>query len=145
MNIDMNLKESIKIILKEETEKKPKVFNYKKYTLILSKDPCDIFRHFNTEELHGLNYKKCLSHKNTKDSAYIAGLTNISPKTKKHFLFLNLNRLGKDKEKMGLIMHETMHLSLELHKHNVNKKEEEIITWAENEAYKIYDLIEKIK
>ena len=42
-------------------------------------------------------------------------------------------------------MHETMHLSLELHKHNVNKKEEEIITWAEKEAYKIYDLIENLK
>ena len=25
------------------------------------------------------------------------------------------------------------------------KKEEEIITWAENEAYKIYDLIENLK
>ena len=86
-----------------------------------------------------------MSHKNTKENAYIAGLTNISPKTKKDFLFLNLNRLGKGKEKMGLIMHETMHLSLELHKHNVNKKEEEIITWAENEAYKIYDLIENLK
>jgi hypothetical protein len=141
----MNLQESIRRILKEETEKKPKVFNYKKYTLILSKDPCDIFRHFKVEDLHGLNYKKCLSHKNTKENAYIAGLTNISPKTKKDFLFLNLNRLGKGKEKMGLIMHETMHLSLELHKHNVNKKEEEIITWAENEAYKIYDLIENLK
>ncbi len=141
----MNLKEYIRKLLKEETEKKPKVFKNKKYTLILSKDPCDIFRYFKVNELHGLNYKKCLTHKNTKENAYIAGLTNISPKTKKHFLFLNLNRLGKDKEKMGLIMHETMHLSLELHKHNVNKKEEEIITWAENEAYKIYDLIEKIK
>ena len=140
----MNLQENIRRILKEETEKKPKVFNYKKYTLILSKDPCDIFRHFKVEELHGLNYQKCLSHKNTKESAYIAGLTNKTPKTEKDFLYLNLNRLGKDKEKMGLIMHETMHLSLELHKHDVNKKEEEIITWAEKEAYKIYDIIKEL-
>jgi hypothetical protein len=139
-----NLQESIRRILKEETEKKPKVFNYKKYTLILSKNPCDIFTHFKVEDLHGLNYKKCLSHKNTKESAYIAGLTNKTPKTEKDFLYLNLNRLGKDKEKMGLIMHETMHLSLELHKHDVNKKEEEIITWAEKEAYKIYDIIKEL-
>jgi len=121
-----------------------KVFNYKKYTLILSKNPCDIFTHFKVEDLHGLNYQKCLSHKNTKEDAYIAGLANKTPKTKKDFLFLNLNRLGKDKEKMGLIMHETMHLSLGLHKHDVNKKEEEIITWAEKEAYKIYDIIKKL-
>ena len=32
-----------------------KVFNYKNYTLILSKNPCDIFTHFKVEDLHGLN------------------------------------------------------------------------------------------
>jgi hypothetical protein len=142
----MNLQESIRRILREETEvkKQPsiKVYNYKKYTLILSKNPCDIFTHFKVKDLHGLNYQKCLSSKNTKDNAYIAGLTNLSPKTKKHFLFLNTSRLGKGKERMGLIMHETMHLSLELHKHDVRHKEEDIITWAENEAYKIYDILE---
>ena len=144
----MNLQESIRRILREETGNKKdssvKVFNYKNYTLILSKNPCDIFTHFKVEDLHGLNYQKCLKHKNTKENSYIAGLTNKSPRTKKDFLFLNLNRLGKGKEKMGLIMHETMHLSLELHKHDVNKKEEEIITWAEKEAYKIYGIIKKL-
>jgi len=143
----MNLQEQISKIQSMMGKKKDssvKVFNYKNYTLILSKNPCDIFTHFKVEDLHGLNYQKCLKHKNTKESAYIAGLTNKSPKTKKDFLFLNLNRLGKDEEKMGLIMHETMHLSLELHKHDVNKKEEEIITWAEKEAYKIYDIIKKL-
>lgn len=140
------LQEHIRKVLREETEveKQPsiKVYNYKKYTLILSKNPCDIFTHFKVKDLHGLNYQKCLSFKNTKDNAYIAGLTNLSPKTKKHFLFLNTSRLGKGKERMGLIMHETMHLSLELHKHDVRHKEEDIITWAENEAYKIYDILE---
>ncbi len=144
----MNLQEHIRRVLREEMGNKKdspvKVFNYKNYTLILSKNPCDIFTHFKVEDLHGLNYKKCLRYKNTKESAYIAGLTNKTPKTEKDFLFLNLNRLGKDKEKMGLIMHETMHLSLELHKHDIIKKEEEIITWAENEAYKIYDIIKKL-
>ena len=143
-NINMNLQESIRRILREEVNKNPKVINYKKYTLILSNNPCDVFKHFKVENLHGLNYKKCLAYKNTKENAYIAGLTNISPKTKKPFLFLNTSRLGKGKEKIGLIMHETMHLSLELHKHNVKRKEEEIITWAENEAYKIYDIIENL-
>ena len=144
----MNLQENIRRILREEMGNKKdssvKVFNYKKYTLILSKNPCDIFTHFKVEDLHGLNYQKCLRYKNTKEDAYIAGLANKTPKTKKDFLFLNLNRLGKDEEKMGLIMHETMHLSLELHKHDVNKKEEEIITWAEKEAYKIYNIIKNL-
>ena len=144
----MNLQEHIRRILREETGNKKdssvKVFNYKNYTLILSKNPCDIFTHFKVEDLHGLNYQKCLRYKNTKEDAYFAGLTNKTPKTEKDFLYLNLNRLGKGKENMGLIMHETMHLSLELHKHDVNKKEEEIITWAEKEAYKIYDIIKEL-
>lgn len=143
----MNLQENIsriKEVMSKKKESSLKVYNYKKYTLILSKNPCDIFTHFKVDDLHGLNYQKCLSYKNTKESAYIAGLSNISPKTKKEFLFLNLNRLGKGKEKMGLIMHETMHLSLEIHKHDIKNKEEEIITWAEKEDYKIYDIIEKL-
>jgi hypothetical protein len=142
----MNLQEQIsrmKSMMNESKKSSVKEFKYKNYTLLLSKNPCDIFTYFDVEDLHGLNYKKCLSHKNTKESAYISGLMNVIPETKKLFLFLNINRLGKGKEKMGLIMHETMHLSLEIHKHDVEKKEEEIITWAENEAYKIYDILEK--
>jgi hypothetical protein len=142
----MNLQEQIsrmKSMMNESKKSSVKEFKYKNYTLLLSKNPCDIFTYFDVEDLHGLNYKKCLSHKNTKESAYISGLMNVIPETKKLFLFLNINRLGKGKEKMGLIMHETMHLSLEIHKHDVEKKEEEIITWGENEAYKIYDILEK--
>ena len=118
---EINRIKSMMGLINENKKSSIKEFKYKNYTLLLSKNPCDIFTYFDVEDLHGLNYKKCLSHKNTKESAYIAGLTNIIPKTKKHFLFLNLNRLGKDKEKMGLIMHETMHLSLEIHKHDVEK------------------------
>ena len=143
----MKLQEQISRIQSMMDKKKDssvKVFNYKNYTLILSKNPCDVFTHFKVEDLHGLNYQKCLRYKNTKEDAYFAGFTNKTPKTEKDFLYLNLNRLGKGKEQMGLIMHETMHLSLELHKHDVNKKEEEIITWAEKEAYKIYDIIKEL-
>ncbi len=129
--------------MEEKKKSTIKDFKFKGYTLILSNNPCDIFEYFNVEKLHGLDYKKCLSYKNTKDDAYIAGLTNYIPKSKKIFLFLNINRLGKGKERMGLIMHETMHLSLQIHKHDVKKKEEEIITWAQEEAEKIYDIIEK--
>ena len=54
----MSLKEHIRRVLREETGKKKdssvKVFNYKNYTLILSKNPCDIFTHFKVEDLQGL-------------------------------------------------------------------------------------------
>ena len=126
----MNLQEQISRIQEMMEDKKKssiKVHKFKDYTLILSKNPCDIFTYFDTEKLHGLNYKSCLSHKNTKDNSYIAGLTNIIPDTKKMFLFLNTSRLGKDDQRMGLIMHETMHLSLLVHKHNVKKKKKKLL------------------
>jgi hypothetical protein len=37
---------------------------------------------------------------------------------------------------MGLIFHELMHQSLWLHNYDIDK-EEEIITWAEEESYKV--------
>jgi hypothetical protein len=37
---------------------------------------------------------------------------------------------------MALIFHEAMHLSLEMHNHDVNEQEEQIISWAEAEANK---------
>ena len=57
----MNLQENIQRIREMMGNKKDssvKVFNYKNYTLILSKNPCDIFTHFKVKDLHGLNYQK---------------------------------------------------------------------------------------
>ena len=42
---------------------------------------------------------------------------------------------------MSLIFHEAMHLSLDIHNYDVMNKEEEIISYAEAEANKIFDLI----
>ena len=47
------------------------------YILLLSHDPCDLFRYFDTENLHGLNLKDCEEYKNTPDDSYIAGMCNI--------------------------------------------------------------------
>ena len=41
-----------------------------------------------------------------------------------------------------MVMHEMMHLSLDLHGNNLSQ-EEEIITWAELESYKIFELVNK--
>lgn len=118
-----------------------RVYDFKHYQLILSDKPCDIFKHFGVDELHGLNLKDCQAYNNTNKDAYIAGLCNLIPNTDKMFIFLNTSRMNNCKEKMALIFHEAMHLSLEIHNHDINKKEEEIISWAEAEAIKIFDLI----
>ena len=118
-----------------------KIHEFKHYQLILSDKPCDIFEHFGVNELHGLSLKDCQAYKNTNKDAYIAGLCNFVPGTNKMFIFLNTSRMNNCKEKMALIFHEAMHLSLEMHNHDVNEKEEEIISFAEAEAIKIYDLI----
>jgi hypothetical protein len=42
---------------------------------------------------------------------------------------------------MGLIMHEMMHHSLWRHGYLVENREEDIITWAEEESYEVYKII----
>jgi hypothetical protein len=111
------------------------------YQLILSYNACDIFTYFGVDELHGLSLKECKAYNNTNEDAYIAGLCNFIPESKKMFIFLNTSRMNSCKEKMALIFHEAMHLSLEMHNHDVNEQEEQIISLAESEANKIFDLI----
>ena len=117
-----------------------RVYNFK-YELILSDNPCDIFTYFGVDDLYGLSLKECKAYNNTNEDAYIAGLCNLIPNTDKMFIFLNTSRMNNCKEKMALIFHEAMHLSLEMHNHDVNEQEEQIISWAEAEANKIFDLI----
>ena len=116
-------------------------YDFEYYQLILSDKPCDIFTYFGVDDLHGLTLKDCKAYNNTKEDAYIAGLCNFIPDTDKMFIFLNTSRMNNCKEKMALIFHEAMHLSLEMHNHDVNEQEEQIISWAEAEANKIFYLI----
>ena len=118
-----------------------RIYDFKHYQLIISDKTCDIFKHFGIDELHGLSLKDCQAYNNTNEDAYIAGLCNLIPATSKLFIFLNTSRMNNCKEKMALIFHEAMHLSLEIHNHDVNEKAEQIISWAEAEAIKIFDLI----
>jgi hypothetical protein len=117
------------------------------YTLLLSRNPCDLFTYYNVEEMHGLNAIDCAAHKNTTEDAYMAGLSNFVPKESgeytdddPRFVFINLSRCTDSLSTFGLIMHELMHQSFALHKYDVNK-EEEIITWAEEESYELFKLI----
>jgi len=128
-----------------------KKYKFKTYTLLMSYNPCDIFTYYNVVEMHGLNLVDCMKHKNNTQQAYIAGWCNYIPKPKKDykegdpkFLFINLSRCGDDIEAFGLIMHELMHQSFDIYNEDISK-EEDIITWAEEEAYKVFKLVKKAK
>ena len=113
-----------------------KVITMDKYDLLLSHDPCEIFKHYNVDEMHGLNFQDCNNYNNTTQSAYFAGWCNIIPNSDRNYVFINLSRCNTDIETFGLIMHELMHMSFDLH-----TDEQELITWAENESYEIYNII----
>ena len=63
------------------------IFKFTLYTLILSYSPCDVFKHFNVTEMHGLNLVDCEKYINTNKDAYIAGFCNVSPIDGKQFDF----------------------------------------------------------
>jgi hypothetical protein len=122
------------------------------YTLLLSYNPCDLFTHFNVTEMHGLSLAECEAHSNTTEIAYIAGLCNYVPKLSgdyskdnENFVFINLSRCTDDIHTMGLVMHEMMHLSGEKFNGCWDSDEENMITFAEEEAYKVVEIIKGLK
>jgi hypothetical protein len=112
--------------------------DYQRYTLLIGDCPCDVFKYFNVNEMHGLRLDECEAYDNTADDAYIAGLCNYSPIDDKVFVFINLTRCRDDISLTATIMHEMMHLS---YKTFVIFNEEEFITFAENETYKAIRII----
>lgn len=121
------------------------------YVLLLSYDPCDIFRYYNVEAMHGLSMVECQKHVNNTEQAYIAGWTNYAPKDSgeytsfdNKFVFINLSRCTDDVRTMGLIMHEMMHLSLLINGNYIEEDEELIISWAEEESYEVYKLVKPL-
>lgn len=115
------------------------------YLLLLSYNPCDVFTYFNVEEMHGLSLKECQEYNNTPKDAYIAGWSNFVPKesgkytqSDPRFLFINLSRCTDSISTFGLIMHELIHQSFNMH-----KDEEDIITWAELESYEVFKLVKE--
>lgn len=113
---------------------------FPEFTFILGKSS-DVFDFFGVEEMHGLKKSECYDRP---DDSYIAGLCNVYPNDhSKIFLFINEMRLGNGYKDVLLIMHETTHLSLQLHGHNLEEGdlEEEVITWSEETADKIYQYL----
>lgn len=110
------------------------------YELLLSYNPCEIFDYYNVDEMHGLNKVDCNAHENSTKSAYVAGWCNYIPNTPHRYVFINLSRCTDTIHTFGLIMHELMHNSFDRFNEDINM-EEEIITWAEEEAYEVYEIV----
>ena len=121
-----------------------------KYILLIGNDATEVFDYYNVEEMHGLNRADAQAEevdKTVGNGVYIYGLTNYDPADKKltakdpykPFLFLNMGTFKKYNvtEKATAVMHETMHMSILLNNWNIKDKEEEVITFAEDEANKI--------
>jgi hypothetical protein len=146
------MNQGLKIISKSPSFKK---IDMGDYILVIGKDATDIFKFYNVEEMHGLNLKDAQAEEVDKtkgNGVYIYGLTNYNPDDKKltaknpykPFIFLNMGafkRYSADEQKTA-IMHETMHLAILLNNWDIKDKEEEAITFAEDEANKI---IKKLK
>ena len=123
-----------------------------KYILLAGKDATEIFDYYKVPEMHGLNRKDAQAEEIDKtkgNGVYIYGLANYDPADKKltaknpykPFLFINLGTFKKYSltEKATGVMHETMHMAILLNNWKITDKEEEAITFAEDEANKIIE------
>lgn len=116
---------------------------FEDFTLLISEDARDLFRYFNTTELHGLNFDDC-SKRIQEGGTYIDGLCNWSPINDKPFVFLNKKTMNEQEiwKTSLLVMHETMHLVFHLNEKELEsskfnkfwKMEEKMISDAEKYA-----------
>ena len=127
-----------------------KKFDMDKYILLVGNDATEIFDYYKVPEMHGLNLADAKAEEVDKtkgNGIYIYGWTNYDPADKKltakapykPFLFLNMGTFKNYSitEKATAIMHETMHMSILLNNWKITDKEEEVISYAEEEANKI--------
>jgi hypothetical protein len=131
-----------------------KVYDMGKYELIVGNNATDLFRHYGVKEMHGLNLADATAEEVDKtkgNGIYIEGLSNYHPKDKqltgkapyKPFVFINKTPMKRYNavEKAFAVMHETMHIAILLHNWDIEGKEEDVVTMAEEQAKKIYDKI----
>jgi hypothetical protein len=121
-----------------------------KYILLAGNNAVEIFDYYKVDEMHGLNKKDAQAEEVDKtkgNGVYLYGWCNYDPADKKltakdpykPFLFINLGTFKRynTTEKATGVMHETMHMSILLNNWDIKDKEEEVITFAEEEANKI--------
>jgi hypothetical protein len=122
------------------------------YILLAGNNATEIFDYYNVQEMHGLNRSNAQAEEVDKtkgNGVYIYGWTNYDPADKKltakapykPFLFINLGTFKKYSltEKATAVMHETVHMSILLNNWKITDKEEEVISYAEEQANKIID------
>jgi len=123
-----------------------------KYVFLAGNNATEIFDYYKVDEMHGLNRKDAQAEevdKTVGNGVYIYGWTNYDPADKKltakaphkPFVFINLGTFNKNSltQKCTTIMHETAHLALLLYNWDVDNKEEDILSFAEDEANKIIE------
>jgi hypothetical protein len=119
---------------------------FEDFTLLIGEDARDLFRYFNTSELHGLTFDDC-SRRMKEGGTFIDGFCNWSPVNDKPFLFLNQKTMNEQEiwKTSLLVMHETMHLVFLLNEKELEsskftefwKMEEKLISDAEKYAESI--------
>lgn len=123
-----------------------------KYIVLFGDNATEIFDYYKVDEMHGLNRKDAQAEevdKTVGNGVYIYGWTNYDPADKKltakepykPFIFINLGTFKRYSltEKATAIMHETMHMAILLNNWKINDKEEEVISFAEEQANKIIE------
>lgn len=123
-----------------------------KYIVLFGDNATEIFDYYKVDEMHGLNRKDAQAEevdKTVGNGVYIYGWTNYDPADKKltakepykPFIFINLGTFKRYSltEKATAIMHETMHMSILLNNWKITDKEEEVISFAEEQANKIIE------
>ena len=123
-----------------------------KYIVLFGDNATEIFDYYKVDEMHGLNRKDAQAEevdKTVGNGVYIYGWTNYDPADEKltakepykPFIFINLGTFKRYSltEKATAIMHETMHMSILLNNWKIDDKEEEVISFAEEQANKIIE------
>jgi hypothetical protein len=115
---------------------------FSNFQLLIGEKSTDLFDYFQVYYLHGLNKKDALNHLENSEQAYIWGMANYSPNEGDlPYIFLNKTRFKHDYTDATGIMHETMHMALLLNNWQIENKEEEIISQAENMANDILNYL----
>lgn len=123
-----------------------------KYIVLFGDNATEVFDYYKVDEMHGLSRKDAQAEevdKTVGNGVYIYGLTNYDPADKKltakepykPFIFINLGTFKRYSltEKATAIMHETMHMAILLNNWKIIDKEEEAISFAEEQANKIIE------
>ena len=111
-------------------------------TLLIGDSALALFDYFQVDELHGLNRQACID-RIAQGGTYFDGMQNLYPRTTDmYYLFLNTSSFTDNMaQNFGLVFHEATHYQFEKYYDDLQDKEEELITDAEELALEIIKII----